>query len=95
MVYPASLMAKLMYGVSFTEARPIRSVVNNTLPLLICHGEADDFIPIWHSEKVKETTKGYCEFHRFPGAEHAFSAFRDPERYLRILDQFIYKVLNQ
>ena len=94
MVYPASVMAKLMYGVSFTEARPIRSVYGNKLPLLICHGEEDDFIPVWHSEKVKEATAGYCEFHRFPGAGHAFSAFVSPDEYLKVLDSFITKVLE-
>lgn len=92
MVYPASLFAKIRYGVSFTEARPLESVRENTLPLLIMHGAEDDFILPNHSTEVKNTTKGYAELHFFEGAGHAESAIKDPGRYLAILKEFLIQI---
>ncbi len=91
MVYPASLMGKLRYGVNFTAARPIDSLTENTVPMLIMHGEEDNFIFPSHSERAKETTKGYVELHLIPGAGHAGSAIVAPETYLKILQDFLEK----
>lgn len=92
MVYPASFLAKLLYGVSFTEARPLTAVKGNQIPLLIMHGADDDFILPEHSAAVKDTTEGYAELHYFPNAGHAESAIKDPERYLAILTDFLKKI---
>ena len=93
MVYPASLISKILYGFSFTEARPVDHVKGNRLPLLIMHGAADDFIlPEENSGLVKNTTAGYAELHYFPEAGHAESAIKDPDRYLSILKSFLTEI---
>lgn len=92
MVYPASLAAKLMYGISFTASRPLDSVRGNHLPLLIMHGAEDDFILPDQSANVKNTTEGYAELHYFPHAGHAGSAITDPDRYFDILRAFLIEI---
>ncbi|MBO7422116.1 MAG: alpha/beta fold hydrolase [Oscillospiraceae bacterium] len=39
----ASVFAKLLYGYSFDEMRPIDSLADNTVPILFIHGAQDDF----------------------------------------------------
>ena len=46
-------------------------------------------IPVSHAAKLKEATKGPCELHTFPGADHAQSFLTDEARYLRILTAFL------
>ena len=92
MVYLASFMAKLLYGASFTAARPVAAVKGNRIPLLIMHGAEDDFILPFHSEAVKAATEGYVELHLFPGAGHAGSAIVSPEEYARLLKQFLLNI---
>ena len=92
MVYPASAMAKLMFGASFTAARPIDAVRDNRIPLLIMHGADNDFIPPQHSANVKNATAGYSEIHFFEGAGHAASAIKDPEKYHEILGTFLREI---
>lgn len=90
-VYPASLMAKLIYGTSFSEAKPLNAVLNskNDIPLLIMHGGSDSFIPYWHSEKVNSAYKSYHELHIFNGAEHAVSSIHNSDEYFNVLESFI------
>ncbi len=92
MVYPASAAAKLLFGASFTAARPIDGVKGNQVPLLIMHGADDDFIPPQHSADVKNITEGYSELHLFEGAGHAASAIKHPDRYLEILGTFLREI---
>ena len=92
MVYPASLAAKVLFGASFTAAKPIEGVRENHIPLLIIHGAEDDFIPPEHSARVKDANPGYAELHYFQGAGHAGSAIKDPEKYLEILRNFLTEI---
>ena len=88
----ASFYAKLWYGFSFHEVRPIDKLPENEIPICFVHGEADDFIPIWHSQKMHEATKGYSELHLYPGADHAVSIESDVKRYQQMLMDFLTEV---
>ena len=92
MVYPATLVSKIVYKVDFLKARPIDAVIGNQIPLLIMHGAEDDFILPKNSEQVKEATAGFASLHLFPGAGHALSAIIDPDRYLTLLREFLTEI---
>ncbi len=94
MVYPASVAAKLIYGNSFTAARPIDYVKGNKVPLMCMHGEDDDFILPEHSKKVYETTEGIKDIHIFKGATHAISSVVAPDEYYEHLKAFFEKVFG-
>ncbi len=92
MVYPASLMSKLIYGYSFKDMRPIDSLKDNEIPILFIHGANDTYILPSHATKMHEADKGYSEVHFIEGAEHAGSVLTDPEGYRKIVGDFLAKL---
>lgn len=94
LVYPASCAAAVLYGHSFTEAKPIRSLKDNRIPICFIHGEEDTFIRPEHSVKMHEANPAYSELHLIPGAEHAKSINTDPKGYEEIVDRFVRGVEN-
>ena len=88
----ASVYAKLWYGFSFHQIRPIEQLTENDIPICFVHGEADDFISMSHSQRMHEATRGYSELHLFPGATHAMSIEADVKRYQQMMMDFLAKV---
>ena len=89
LVHVASLCAKLRYGCSYREMRPIDSLKDNEVPILFIHGAQDDFIPPSHSQAMADATKGYSEIHLIKGAAHAQSMLTAPEEYRKIVRDFL------
>ena len=89
MVYPGSVMCRLVYGYSFTSTRPIDALKDNEVPLLVIHGEADDFILVDNAKRIYEAQKGIKRMEIFPGAGHAQSLISDPDRYEKIVIEFL------
>jgi pimeloyl-ACP methyl ester carboxylesterase len=89
MVYPASVMSVLINGYSFTSTRPVDAVADNEVPLLVIHGEADDFILLDNAKRIYDAQKGFKRMETFPGAGHAGSLGSDPIRYERIVNDFL------
>ena len=85
----ASACAKIRYGYSYREMRPIESLKENRIPILFMHGAADDFIVPEHSRRMKEATQGYAEIRLIPGAGHAQSILTDPEAYREAVREFL------
>ena len=92
LVYIASLCVKVRYGYFYHEMQPILSLKDNTLPILLIHGEQDDFILPEHSRRMQAATQGYSELHLIPGAGHAASVLTDPESYREDVQAFLEKV---
>ena len=93
MVKVASLCAKVIYGISFRQMRPIESLRENQVPLLFMHGACDELVPPDHSRQMSKATQGYSEVHLIPRAGHADSVFTDPEMYRIILTAFLRKIV--
>ena len=89
LVYLVSVCARIRYGYSFREMRPIESLRENHIPILFIHGAEDSFILPEHSERMKAATKGYAELHLIPGAGHAMSVLTDPKAYQAIVRKFL------
>ena len=85
----ASVCAKIRFGCSFSQMRPIESLKENTIPILFIHGAEDHFILPEHSERMKNATKGYAALHLIPGADHAMSVLTDPESYRKFVAGFL------
>ncbi len=69
------------------------AVRHSRVPILLIHGEADDFVPCSMSEKIK----GDCElvrFERFADARHGLSYIVDTERYVKLIKDFSSEVLK-
>ena len=85
----ASVCARIRYGYSFDQMRPIDSLKENTIPILFIHGAEDSFILPEHSEKMKEATAGYAEVRLIPNAAHAASVLTDPKAYREYVSDFL------
>lgn len=67
----------------------------NKLPLLIVHGEADTFVPLYMSEQnVKAAENCEVTFISVPGAAHARSYVKDMPRCRAAVTEFLGKHLN-
>ncbi len=90
----ASLCAKLRYGYSYSEMRPIDSLKDNTVPILFLHGEKDTFILPMHSQNMQKATQGYSELHLIRDAGHAQSILFDPDTYRDCVQAFLERILT-
>ena len=95
LVEVASVAAKVRYGYSFHQMRPIDSLKNNRIPILFIHGAEDNFILPEHSERMKAATQGYAELRLIPGAGHAASMLTDPDLYAETVRSFLAQVLRK
>lgn len=91
----ADFTGKLRYHYSLKEMRPIDSLDENTIPILLIHGAGDELIPPRNSEDMAKRTKGYCEIHLIPDAGHAESILTAPENYKEYVRKFLEKVMAE
>ena len=89
LVDAADIGARILYGYSLKQMRPIDSLDNNMIPILFIHGGDDDLIPPENSARMRERTAGYAEFWEMPGAGHARSVLTDPVMYEGFVRDFL------
>lgn len=87
--------AKILFGFSYKEIRPIECLKENEIPICFVHGQNDNFTHKWHSEKMYEANKGYKELHLYEGADHAECIETDTTRYFEMLKAFVNTVYKQ
>ena len=95
LLWPVIWLAGLVYGrlrVNATTAAD--EVKRSKIPIVILHGEADDFVPMSMSKEVQKANPSMIEMHTFPHADHGMSYFEDEERYIGIVEGFIEKNNN-
>ncbi len=95
LLWPIIWLAGLVYGrlrVNATTAAD--EVKRSKIPIVILHGEADDFVPMSMSKEVQKANPSMIEMHTFAHADHGMSYFEDEERYIGIVEGFIEKNNN-
>ena len=70
-------------------ASALRSVARTKLPILLIHGEDDRFVPCRMSREIAAACTGPVRLETFPGAGHGLSYLVDPERYGRVVTEFL------
>ncbi|MBR4072119.1 MAG: alpha/beta hydrolase, partial [Clostridia bacterium] len=72
-----------------------RALIRNTKPLLIIHGEADDFVPVKMTDTNAESAKN-CDLTviKVPEADHGMSFITDETRVKAVLEWFLDKCIN-
>ena len=73
------------------DVNPSKNASISDIPLLIVHGEDDDFVPFAQSKVVYEENKEHAEIYTVKGAEHAKSYEIDPLKYEETVMAFINK----
>lgn len=70
-----------------------QAVKHTRVPILIIHGEDDDFVPPEMSAQILSCNPAMIERHTFPGASHGISFVIDPGRYEELVTEFAARVL--
>ncbi|MEG0254263.1 MAG: alpha/beta hydrolase [Vagococcus sp.] len=89
-----SLYTKVLVGYSFYEASTVEQLKKNKLPLLLIHGDQDDFVPTEFVYTLRDATKGSKQVEIFKGANHATSFKTDSKRYKKLVKSFLSDYLN-
>lgn len=84
----------LFAHINFNAPGAKDAVKNTNIPVLLIHGDADDFVPCEMSKIIYDNCNSEKEFYTFPGATHANSFIVDEKRYIGIIEQFINKILK-
>ena len=89
-LYPfTSLSAQLFGRFDPDSGSAVGAVSNTTLPILLIHGEADSFVPCAMSREIQAACASPVRLEVFPGADHGVSYLKDPERYARVVEEFL------
>ena len=83
--------AFLYAKIDLEGAAPKDAVRHTDIPIMLMHGEKDNFVPAYMSRDIEEQCFGYVERHTFKEADHAYSSLVEPERYERLMISFIEK----
>lgn len=84
------LSARLYGRFDLDGASALESVARTKLPILLIHGEADLFVPCEMSRQIAAACAGPVRLETFPGAGHGLSYLVDPERYSRVVTEFLH-----
>ncbi len=84
----ASALTRLRDGWFFHEAAPLAVVDRITAPLLLIHGEADEYIPPQDSRDLFAAARAPKQLYLMPDAGHA-QAYRQRATYRRVLRDFL------
>ena len=91
LLFPVVWLGARIFGrFNVTAASPASAVGNSSIPILLIHGDADDFVPTYMSEVIyRGIPEGRGRLVKIKGADHAVAAVVGGEEYRRIMHDFI------
>lgn len=93
MVYLAGLWVWVMSGMRMSKVSPIREMPKIETPVLIVHGQEDDYIPPQMSiDLYNAKTKGRRKLYLAPNAAHAQSVVKNPVEYDEKVGEFLKEI---
>lgn len=91
LAYPfVQLGARLFGGFRLDETSAIEAVKRCKVPVILYHGEDDDFVPCDMSRALYEACVSRKQLVTIPGAGHGLSYPVDKQRYLQTLGEFFF-----
>ena len=89
LAYPfVRFSAKLLGSFDPADASPVTAVKNCKVPVILFHGEDDDFVPCEMSRTIYRNCSSPKKIVTIPGAGHGLSYPVDPSHYLQELEDF-------
>ena len=86
---PASALCRLRFGYRIEDVSPVRALKNSRIPVLIIHGEADNFIVPSHAQTLYDQAPQKKALFFVRGAMHAGAYGRDPQGYAAQVRAFL------
>ena len=91
---PLVILGARIYGCfSIRETDARAELAKGHLPVLILHGDQDTFVPDFMSD-VAACNPDLIHRHLFPSADHGISCLVDPQRYRKIVTEFVENALK-
>lgn len=84
-------MTKKKAGYGYNDVSTLNEVAKTKIPILFIHGDKDDFVPVWMSEKNYEVCNSEKELLLVKNADHAESYYVDTNAYEQALKRYIDK----
>lgn len=85
------MMTKHNAGYGYKDVSTLNEVAKTEIPILFVHGETDDFVPVWMTEKNFEACGSEKEMLIVKDADHAESYFVDTPAYEQAVRRYIDK----
>ena len=87
--YPfVRLGARIFGGFDLNSDSPIEAAKRCELPLMLVHGEDDDFVPCYMSKEIFDVYQGPKTLFTVPGAGHGLAYLQDLPGYLKVHKEF-------
>ncbi len=88
-LYPLVRLSGIIFGgFDVSKAVPRDSVKRIKLPVIIAHGEADDFVPAYMADEIYENAVSFKKLVKIKGAGHGLAYPVEPENYVKQLSEF-------
>ena len=90
LMYPFLRLGATVFGhFNLEESSAITAIKNTRLPILIFHGEEDNFVPCEMSRRMSLEGKEHITLVTIPGAGHGLSYLVDPDLYEYSIKKFL------
>ena len=90
LLYPFVKLGAKIYGhFDLEENSPEEAIKNCKLPIILLHGEADDFVPCEMSKRIFDACTSPKLLITVPGAGHGLVYLVDTGGYLKAVSEFI------
>lgn len=85
---PVDSICKQRFGCLPAETSTLDALMSCKLPVLLFHGEADEFVPVEMSYAAQKACAAPCELYTVPGAGHGESYLKATEEYRQHVKDF-------
>lgn len=93
-LYVANIITKRKAGYGFKDVSTLDCVSKTQIPILFIHGDKDDFVPVWMSEKNHEVCSSPKKLLIIEGADHAEAYYVGTEAFENAVTEMIKKYMN-
>lgn len=88
--WPAVKLSALIYGrFNINKTTAAKEAAKSTKPIMIIHGDGDDFVPERMSAEVQKANPAMIERHLIADAGHGLGYYYDPRQYESLVEDFI------
>lgn len=93
LAYPLIWVGAFLFGgFNLNSASALEAAAQSKIPILLLHGEDDQFVPCEMSRKIHQLSNGCTQLATFPEAGHGLSYMIDPVGYEKVCFTFLRSV---
>ncbi len=83
------IFTEIRYGIDFENMNFTDNVINSDIPVLLFHGDDDEWVPVEMSDLIAENRDTNFTYIRYQNVGHVTSWNADPDNYVYQLDTFL------